>query len=188
MTSLSEKAAEMAGKMQASNPSVAPGKPVAERKRIPMTLPQQRLAVPEIPGYHLHWMRGTSERLAQAQQAGYEFVAPEEVQLSDLSIGGDASKGGNDDMGSRVSRVAGGGDVDGGGNAVRLYLMKQKMEYYLEDQKLLEDRNTSIADNLMQNFRTGQVGGAVQGGDPSNRYVDPARTKMPAMFTKKPPK
>ena len=185
-TNLQDKAAEMAAKMQASNPSVAPGKPAAERKRIPMTLPQQRLSVPEIPGFHLHWMRGTSERIAQAEAAGYQFVDTQEVELNALAIGGDASKGGNDDMGSRVSRIAGGGDVDGGGNAVRLYLMKQPMEYYLADQKLLEERNESIANTLTQNFRTGQVGGPA--GDPSNRYVDAARTKLPTMFTKKAPK
>lgn len=190
-TDLAARAAELAKKMETNNPSAAPGKTVAERKRIPMTLPQQRLAVPEIPGYHTHWMRGTSERLAQAEAAGYEFVSPEEVQLTDLSLGGDASKTGSDDMGSRVSRVAGGGDVDGGGNAIRLYLMKQKLGWYLEDQKLLEARNDAVASTLMQNFRAGQVGGQAAGeqqGDVAQRYVDKARTKLPTMFTKKPPK
>ena len=29
--------------------------------------------LPEIPGYHLHWMRGTPSRISQALRAGYEW-------------------------------------------------------------------------------------------------------------------
>ena len=35
---------------------------------------REKLWAPEIPGYHLHWMMGTPERLAQAEAAGYVFV------------------------------------------------------------------------------------------------------------------
>lgn len=188
MSTLQERAAEAAKQMQKSNPSNLPEKTAAERKRTPMTLPVSKLAVPDIPGYHTHWMRGTADRLAQAQAAGYEFVTPEEIQLDNIGLGGDASKDGNDDMGSRVSRVAGGGDVDGGGNAIRLYLMKQKMEWYKDDQKLLHDRNDSVAEALSTAYRTGTVGGQAQGetaADVASRYVDPKKTKIPEMFRKK---
>lgn len=186
---ITEKAAEAAAKMQKSNPSVQPGKTAGERKRIPLTLPTQKLQVPEIPGYHLHWFRGTQARIQQAQNAGYDFVRPEEVQINNVSLGGDASKTGNTDLGDRVS-VAG-GDIDDKGDAVRLYLMKQPMEFHLEDKKILQDRNDSIADTLTASYKTGQVGAGREAGetkeDAGLRYVG-SRTKIPEMFRRKAPK
>jgi hypothetical protein len=38
------------------NPSNRSASP--ERKRIPMAVPVQKLSVPDIPGYHLHWFQG----------------------------------------------------------------------------------------------------------------------------------
>lgn len=121
-------------------------KAVATRDRIPMSLPQMKLAVPEIPGWHLHWMAGTPERLAQAQRAGYVFVEDDEVNVSNPDLAGSASKTGNQDMGSRVSLVSGAGSADG--QASRLYLMKIKEEFWQQDQKQLEDRNEQIAATL----------------------------------------
>lgn len=191
MSSLTEAAAAAKEKMQQQNPSNAPGKPAAEMKRIPLSLPVQKLEVPEIPGYHLHWFRGTSARIQQAQRAGFEFVKPEEVKLNNLALGGDASKSGNSDMGDRVSVVA--GDIDDQGQAVRLYLMKQPMEYYLQDKALLQQRNDSIADAMTAAFRDGSAAqGAGLAGerqeDVANRYVARSRTKIPELFRRKGPK
>lgn len=173
-------------KLEKSNPSNAPGRTAGEMKRVPLSLPVQKLQVPEIPGYHLHWFRGTGARLQQAERAGFEFVHPSEVQLSDLGLGGDASKAGNTDMGSRVSVVA--GDTDEGGQALRLYLMKQKMEYYLEDLALAQKRNDSVADALTAGYRQGTVGGTAPGEqqeDMRTRYVDPKRSRLPDLFRRK---
>jgi hypothetical protein len=155
--------------------------------RIPLSGPQRKLEVPKIPGYHLRWFRGTAQRLKQAEQAGFEYVSADEVQLSELSLGGDASKTGNTDMGSRVSVVEG-GDVDIGGQAVRMYLMKQKLEHFREDAAILQERNDSIADTLTAAYRTGTVGGKDQGEtaeDLAQRYVDPKRTRVPELFRRK---
>lgn len=188
MSTIQERAAEAQAKMQAQNPSTTPGKPAAERKRIPMTLPTLKLEVPAIPGYHLHWFRGSQARLQQAMNAGYEFVSAEEVQINNVALGGDATKDGNSDMGSRVS-ISSGNDMDASGQPARLYLMKQKMEYYLEDQKLLEGRNDSVAAALTASFRQGTVGAGQQGEtgeDVAHRYVNKTVTKVPDMFRKKP--
>lgn len=186
---LAGKAAEARVQMDRSNPSVEGGKKsVEERKRIPMTLPMLKLEVPDIPGYHLHWMRGTTQRLMQADRAGYEFVHPDEVDLNSVGPGGDATHSGNTDMGARVSIVGGAGEQ---GEAVRLYLMKQKMEYYLEDQKILQGRNDSIADTLTAQYRSGQIGGQAEGetsADVAARYVDTRRTKVPELFKRKAPR
>lgn len=187
MSTLEERAKEAKGKMETANPSGTPGRTTEDRKRIPLTLPQQRLEVRDIPGYHLHWFRGTPQRLQQAQNAGYVFVAPDEVDLNSRDIGGDASKTGNSDLGSRVSIIEG-SEVGHDGQAVRLYLMKQKMEWYLADQKISQERNDSIAETLTQNYRTGQIGKGADGEqavDAAQRYVDPKRTSIPSLFKRK---
>lgn len=150
----------------------------AERKRIPMSVPVQRLAVPDIPGYHLHWFRGTPDRLDRALQGGYEFVDEQETSVADAGLGGTSTRTGNTDMGSRVS-VVGGSEVGKDGQAVRLVLMKIRQEWYEEDQKLVEQRNDQVVDSLL--------GGRQEAGgyDASNRYVDRTRTVIPDFFKKK---
>src|SRR5688572_16125817 len=76
---------------------------------IPMSAPVQRLKIPKKPGWHRHWIRGTADRVAQAQQAGYKFVNPEDVRVASKGLGGPIEESGNTDLGaSRVSVVAGG--------------------------------------------------------------------------------
>jgi hypothetical protein len=182
---IAEKAAAARERMEKRNPGNIPGTPIEERKRIPMSVPVQKLWAPEIPGYHTHWMLGTAERLQQAHNAGYTFVDEEEVDTNEVRLGGDIK--GHTDMGSRVSKVAGGGDMTGG-QPTRLYLMKQKLDWYEEDQKLLHQRNDSIVDALTANFKAGMVGGPADGErseDVANRYVDPRRAKIPEFFRRK---
>lgn len=185
--SIAEKAALAKKQMEQGNPTVVEGKPQAERKRIPLSVPQRKLEVPNIPGYHLRWIRGTATRLQHALRAGFEYVSWDEVDLNDIGPGGDASHSGNGDMGSRVS-IAEGGQIEDG-QSVRMFLMKQKMEYYLEDHAVLQKRNDSIADSLTTGFQQGTVGGRADGettDDIQQRYVDRKRTTIPDFFKKKP--
>ena len=152
-------------------------------RRVPLSQAQRKLAVPEIPGYHLYWFRGSPDRIAAAQAAGYEFVKPDEVSLNNFGIGNDALKTGNTDLGSRVSMVAG-GELTSDNQAMRLYLMKQKMEYYLEDQKAVEARSEQTTAALLGAMQSGQMGGSPE--DAGHRYVDKNRTAIPEMFRKKP--
>lgn len=181
------------------NPASRAGSTLADgRKRVPMTLPTQRLAVPEIPGYHTHWMLSNPDRIQQALNAGYEFVEQAEVagKLSVRLIGGKAEDSTSSDMGSRVSTLAnptGGGDLDGGQPA-RLILMKQKLEWYEEDQRLLQARNDSVVDALTASFRGGVVGGKADGEtneDLQQRYVGLGGgrqpVKIPELFRRKGP-
>lgn len=168
------------------NPTVDAAPDRGARQRIPLSVPVRKLEVPDIPGYFLRWFKGTPQRLAQAERAGFEFVKQEEVQLHNVSLGGDATWDGNTDMGSRVSVVEG-GEVDGGGQAVRLYLMKQKMEYRLEDEALAQQRNDSIADALTAQYRAGRIGAGQEGESPEDqaaRYVG-NRTRVPELFRRK---
>lgn len=155
----------------------------AERKRIPMSVPVQKLEAPDIPGYHLHWFQGTPERLQRALDGGYEFVDEREMQINNVSLGGDSTKSGNTDMGSRVSVVSG-HEVGKDGQPTRLILMKIKLEWYEEDQKLVDQRNARVADSLT----SGAIGAEKdRAGDSQHRYVDKSRTAIPDLFKAKRP-
>ena len=74
---------------------------------IPMSAPVQRLQVPEMPGWKLHWFRGEPGRIARAQRAGYRFVEENEVRVNNFDLGGSKDNSGNTDLGTRVSIEAG---------------------------------------------------------------------------------
>lgn len=163
------------------NPANAINKPAAERKRIPMSVPQRKLEAPEIPGYVCYWMLGTPSRLQQAERAGYEFVDEKEVMINSTTLGNAADISGSTDMGSRVS-IGAGEQVGTDGQPVRLYLMKIRKDWYAESQAIAEQRNDSIADAL----RGGKLGSEKDArGDTAMRYIDPSRTKIPDLFTPK---
>ena len=161
-----------------SNPANSPKQ--VSRTRIPMSSPQQKLSVPDIPGFHLHWMLGGAARISQALAGGYEFVDPSEVDLGTRGIADNASAEGSTDLGSRVSVSAGSG-LGEDGAPERLYLMKIKQEWWTADQLALEDRNEQIAATLR--------GGRTVGGDPSgsdHNYIPDAHKKSVAdLFTRK---
>lgn len=141
-----------------------------------------KLAVPEKPGYHRRWFKGTAGRIQQAMRAGYRFVDPSEVGTNNFDLGGDAKASGNTDLGdSRVSVVAG---ADGeGGQALRMYLMEVPNEIYDHGRSIMAERNESIAATI----RGDGIGAGSNGenrGDAKNRYIDKARTDL-NLFTPK---
>jgi hypothetical protein len=167
-----------------SNPASAVSKTAAERRRIPMSVPVQKLEVPDLPGYHLHWFNGTAARIQRALDGGYEFVENRDIKINSVGLGGDSTLSGSTDMGGNVSVVAG-SDIGHDGQPVRLVLMKIKQEWYEEDQKLIEDSNDRMATAL----RGGMIGAEKDAvGDAQQRYVDQTRTKIPDLFTKKRPR
>lgn len=162
------------------NPSVVAATRKEAPERIPMSLPQLKLAVPDIPGYHLHWMAGNPARIQQAIRAGYEFVDPAEVDVTNTGLADSASASGNTDLGSRVS-VSAGSLVGDDGQGERLYLMKLKQEWWEADQLKAEDRNERIAAALRG---AEDLGLNPHGGD--SRYIpQQARKAMADLFTRK---
>ena len=167
--------------MQPVNPSNKESKTVAERKRVPMSVPVQRLEAPDVPGYHLHWFNGTAERIQRALDGGYEFVDERDMKLNSVGLGNESTHSGNTDMGSRVSVVSG-QEVGKDGQPIRLILMKIKQEWYEEDQKLVDTRNELVAASL----RGGTIGSEKDlGNDTNHRYVDKSRTAIPDLFKPK---
>ena len=163
-----------------ANPANTPVPSASAQRRVPMSVPRQKLSAQEIPGYYLHWIRGTPDRIEQALKAGYEFVDKKEQQINNMSPGGDAASSGNTDLGSRVSVVAG-EELGVDGQPIRLYLMKLKEEWHQEDLVL----QTEQANKLINAIKQGQIGvekDAPQ--DRNTRYI--GSQSRSDMFTPKP--
>jgi hypothetical protein len=137
----------------------------------PMTSATLRLQVPDRDGYHRHWFRGTPERIARAQQAGYSFVNPEDLEegsINNFDLGGDSDATGNTDLGSRVSIISG-GELDTTGQPGRMYLMECPLEYFEYAQAIVNESTDDVATAL----RGGTMGEGRNGeksSDSSKRY------------------
>lgn len=160
--------------MTNNNPANKPNLPKGYQ---PMSVGMKRLEVPTRDGYHRRWFRSDAGRIQRALRAGYQFVDPEDVELNNFDLGGDAKESGNSDMGSRVSVVSGDG-IDATGQPGRLYLMECPNELYEYSRSVIDDRNESIAEAL----RGGQLGAGHDDetqSDRSQRYV---KGKIPDLF------
>lgn len=136
---------------EVTNPANPKIRRVTDETRVPMSIPQLMLAVPEIEGYVMHWFADRPGRIGRALNGGYEFVSPDEVELANFGLAEDILNSGNTDMGTRVS-VFGGRNEQGG--AERLYLMKIKKEWYDKDMELREQNS----DRVVQALRQGLTG------------------------------
>lgn len=165
-----------------TNPANNKDKKVLPEGFMPMSSASKTLEVPERLGYHRRWFRGEPGRIARAQRAGYTFVHPDDVELNNFDLGGDAKTSGNSDLGTRVSVISGDG-ADSTGQASRMYLMECPLEYYEASRSIIETRNEDIADALKGGTTSG--GDEETASDASNRYVDKKRTSIPDLFTKK---
>lgn len=132
----------------------------------PMSVGIRRLEVPPIPGYHLHWFRGSAANLLRAQQAGYSYVDPDEVDLNDFDLAGDGEENKGTDMGTRVSVISG-DDAGTQGQAGRLYLMKCRNEIYEYSRTLLSDQ----LDSTVAAIRGGRDAQGNPEKDTQHRYV-----------------
>lgn len=151
-----------------ANPANPPQRGVTERSRIPMNLPMAKLAVPEIPGYYLYWFLG--QNVQRAQKAGYEFVTEDEADVVNTGLADDANSNGNTDLGTRVSRVAG-GLIEGSLEPQRLYLMKLRNEWHDQDVAALEKVNDRVAEAIMGGNVTGAGAPEETAKDRQLRYL-----------------
>lgn len=160
------------------NPANSPAKP--ERKRIPMSVPQRKLEVNPIPGYHTHWFR--EDNIERAIQAGYEFVDAKEVEVNQFNPGTSKDISGNADLGSRV-RVVSGMGLQG---PEYLTLMKVKEEWYNQDKETLEKRNADVMSAI---FKGEQILGSDKQSAEDRRqaYVKQADANLP-LFNRRPRK
>lgn len=172
-----------AARGEVANPANEKATVVTGRRRIPLTTPRLKLETPKIEGFVCQWFADRPGRLQQAQDAAWEFVSPDEIQVNNNSLAGDVARDGNTDLGNRISLHAG---VHENGQGMRLYLMKIRQQYWDEDQKELADRSEQVAATIRG---AGDVNGNPHEaqGDASLRYVKgaPRRKSAPNIFTRK---
>jgi len=155
---------------EVTNPANAPARRVTEATRVSMSLPTLSLQVPEKDGWHRHWF--ISKNVARALRAGYTFVEENDVDPVNSDVAGDLSTSGSTDMGTRISKLAG-GFSEGTHEPERLYLMELPQEWRDKDVKSLEAVNENIASAL----RSGRAGAGAPGA-PSETSQDQARRYM----------
>jgi hypothetical protein len=136
------------------------------RTRIPMSVPRAKMATPEIPGYHSHWINDYAGRVMQAQAAGYSFVNQDEVLISMPGLANDILGTGTD-LGTRVSIVVGKNED---GSPLRAYLMKLGDEFYKEDLLAGQERVNQVHD-AMQQAKLRPSGVTMTEGDLRNQYA-----------------
>jgi hypothetical protein len=161
-----------------NNPANSTVEPKGNRRaRVPMSVPMRKLEVPEISGYHLHWIKESN--VSRAIQAYYEFVEFDEVPVNQRNVGTDTEISGNTDLGSHVSIAAG---MGADGRPERLILMKLQEQYWLEDRAAIDGRNASVMGAI---FRGEKIIGSERDkpDDEGTRYVDPERTR--ALFSRR---
>ena len=148
----------------------------SNRERIPMSAPVRKLEVPSMEGWHLYWFR--EEKIPRALQAGYEFVAANEVSLNQHNPANADDLSGNSDLGTRVRHFAGMGQQ---GQPEYHYLMKLPIELYNQDQLAIAKRNKSQMESIFINKDPQAL--SVQATNPHDRgkaYVKSDQTYLAA--------
>lgn len=97
----------------------------ARKERIPLGNARLKLTAPAKDGKVRRWVNDKGGRIQQAQEGEYEFVADDGMQI------GDPGTDGNQDLGSRVSRIVG---TKEDGRPLSAYLMEIDKEIYDTDQ------------------------------------------------------
>jgi hypothetical protein len=89
-----------------------------------------------IAGYHLHIFTDNGSRIQEALDNGYEFVTPDEVGGVSENV---VSR--NGDLGDRIRYLV---NPRAEGTEQYGYLMKQRLEWYEEDQQALQTKNSQV--------------------------------------------
>jgi hypothetical protein len=112
----------------------------------------------QIPGYHLHVFTDVGGRIQTALDSGYEFVTPDEVGGVSENV---VSR--NGDLGERIRFLV---NPRAEGSEQYGYLMKQRQEWYEEDQAELQAKNNRIDEAIRGGKITGENSGfyVPQGG------------------------
>jgi hypothetical protein len=90
----------------------------------------------QIDGYHLHILTDNGSRIQEALDTGYEFVRPDEIGGVSENV---VSR--NGDLGDRIRYLV---NPRAEGTAQYGYLMKQRLEWYEEDQNALQVKNSQV--------------------------------------------
>jgi len=129
-------------------------KQAARKKRVPLGVPRQRLAVTGRPGFKNRWINDIDGRVDRALEGGYALVQREDAEFKDSDT---ANR--NDDLGGAISKIV---NSDG----TKAYLMEISTSMYNADQVTKRRALNETEDALRQ-------GADSNGGKPGadGRYV-----------------
>lgn len=148
-----EKVQEVQEETQAEVPTpAAQRKETAKkrRERVPFGGTRLKLSFPEKPGKVRRWVNDVGGRPTLAEQGGYEFVTDDGVQVGTTAVGS-----GNQDLGSRVSRIVG---KNADGSPMRAYLMEIDKDLYDEDQAKKQKPLDAVDDQIRRGVVSGGIG------------------------------
>ena len=121
------------------------------KKRIPFGGGRQKLSVPKVDGYRGYWFNDVGGRIADAINAGYQFI---DQQQNLMGVG--TALDGNTDLGTLVSKVVGTNEM---GQPQRAYLMYIRQDWYREDQKAKDEELKKVDEAIKGGkFQLGQEG------------------------------
>ena len=127
----------------------AEGNVRSRKKRNTFNGTQAKISVNHtIPGYHLHVFTDIGGRIQDALDNGYEFVSPNEVGGVSENV---VSR--NGDLGDRIRYLV---NPRAEGSEQYGYLMKQRLEWYEEDQAALQNKNNQIDAAIRKGKVTGE--------------------------------
>jgi hypothetical protein len=143
---LIEKAAEREATAVAPRPAVDGA---TRKRRNVFNGTEAKLGVrTQIDGYHLHIFTDEGSRIQEAMDSGYEFVRPTEVDGISENV---VSR--NGDLGDRIRYLV---NPRAEGSMQYGYLMKQRNEWYEQDQSELQAKNNRIDASVRKGKITGE--------------------------------
>ena len=101
----------------------------------------------KIEGYHLHIFTDNGSRIQEALDNGYEFVQPAEIGGVSENV---VSR--NGDLGDRIRYLV---NPRAEGTEQYGYLMKQRLEWFEEDQRSLQGKNNQVDSAIRRGKTTG---------------------------------
>ena len=142
---------------------VNPEVPLPEKKaRVPFGGFTYKLEVAyKDPNYHYEWFKDVGDVLRRALAAGYEYVSYRTARSSEELTNKDVN-GGSQSLDDTMRRHGGVGEY---GREYQLVLMRQPMEFYVEDSAMRMAKSDQIDDSI---YRREFAGGKTVG----NNYGD----------------
>jgi len=120
----------------------------ARSTRVPVTERNILSVKGKEDGYHYRIVNDTGDRVQQLMDAGYEIVDASSVQVGDKRINSTSPEG------TQAQVSVGGG--------VKAFVMRQKLEWYNEDQAAKQARVNQLEETITQSAGANGLSGSVK--------------------------
>ena len=121
---------------------------MARSTRVPVTERNILSVKGKEDGYHYRIVNDTGDRVQQLMDAGYEIVDASSVQVGDKRINSTSPEG------TQAQVSVGGG--------VKAFVMRQKLEWYNEDQAAKQSRVNQLEETITQSAGANGLSGSVK--------------------------